>query len=427
MVADLSRRDAANGAAAPTQQAEAAAYALAEPGGGSIQDPLAGARRIVIKVGSALLVDPEAGLREAWLDGLAEDAAGLLSEGIELLLVSSGAIALGRRVLRLGPGALSLEAAQAAASVGQIELSRAYAAAFQRRGRATGQVLLTLDDTQDRQRYLNGVATLKTLLSFGATPIVNENDTVATDEIRYGDNDRMAARVASMAGADRLILLSDVDGLYTGDPRRDPSAQRIARVLELTPAIEAMAAGAGSASGTGGMVTKLAAAKVAMRAGCAMAITEGRPAAPRDPNRPIEALRRGAAATWFLASDTPQAARKRWIAGMKPMGRLIIDAGAAEALERGRSLLAAGLRAVDGDFRAGDPVQIETVQGRGLGAALSSYAAAEARRIAGLKTEEIAAALGYPARAALAHRDDMALWEPATPAQGSGAELGASG
>lgn len=367
---------------------------------------LAAARRLVVKIGSALLVDAQSGaLREGWLAGLAADVADLKARGVEVLLVSSGSIALGRRALKLAPGALALEESQAAAAVGQIRLARAYEAALGVHGLTTAQVLVTLDDSRDRRRYLNGRATLKTLLGFGVTPIVNENDTVATDEIRFGDNDRLAAQVAAMAGADTLVLLSDVDGLYSADPRTDPAARLIQVVSELTPAVEAMAGGVGSAGAKGGMRTKLMAAKAAMKAGCAMAITRG------ERDRPLTALATGAPATWFEAAASPQAARKSWIASMPPEGRLIVDAGAAAALRRGKSLLPAGVRRVEGAFERGDPVAIATEAGETLGCALSGYEAGEARAIAGRRSGEIAAALGHPGRAAMAHRDDMVIWD----------------
>ena len=370
---------------------------------------LAAARRIVVKVGSALLVDPADGrFRAEWVAGLAADLARLRARGQEVLLVSSGAIALGRQVLGLKPGALSLESAQAAAAVGQTRLVRAWEEAFAAHGLTTAQVLLTLEDTQQRRRYLNGRATLAALLSFGALPVINENDTVATDEIRYGDNDRLAARVALMAGADVLVLLSDVDGLYTADPRADAAARRLDEVTEVTPEIEAMASGPGAGTGSptarGGMRTKLMAAKTAMQGGCAMAITRG------EVLRPLSALEDGAPATWFLAAAGPAAARKQWIAGMKPVGELIVDAGAAAALRRGKSLLPAGVRAVEGTFQRGDPVAIVDAQGAVLGAALAGYGADEARLIAGLRSDRIAEVLGYPGRAAMAHRDDMVVW-----------------
>ena len=241
-------------------------------------------------------------------------------------------------------------------------------------------------------------------------PVVNENDTVATEEIRYGDNDRLAARVALMAGVDHLVLLSDVDGLYTANPRRDPAARRIETVSEITPEIEAMGDAEGGESGSGGMRTKLLAAKTAVSGGCAMAIAKGAPDGAT-PHRPILSLRRGAPCTWFLASKSPRAARKQWIAGMKPMGALVIDAGAADALRAGKSLLPAGVVSVSGRFQRGDPVTIETEDGQALGAALSAYPVDEARRICGAQSSAVADILGHPGRAAMAHRDDMALWD----------------
>jgi glutamate 5-kinase len=284
---------------------------------------LARARCLVVKVGSALLVEPTDGsLRAGWLAGLAADLADRRAAGQQVVVVSSGAIALGRHALGLGHGILRLEQAQAAAAVGQTLLVRAWEEALQPHGLKTAQVLLTLDDTQNRRRYLNGRSTLETLLGLGVIPVVNENDTVATDEIRYGDNDRLAARVALMAGADVLVLLSDVDGLYTANPREDAAARHLAEVSEITPEVEAMAGGAGSAAAKGGMKTKLLAAKTAMQGGCAMAVMRG------DVDRPLGALASGALATWFLPQATAAAARKQWIAGMKPVGALIVDEGA---------------------------------------------------------------------------------------------------
>ncbi len=385
--------------------------------------PLLTARRLAVKIGSALLVDAETGtLRRDWLDGVAADLAEARARGTETLVVSSGSIALGRRALGLPSGPLPLEQAQAAAAVGQIRLAQAYQEALAPHGLSAGQVLLTLEDTRDRRRYLNGRATLKTLLGLGVIPIVNENDTVATDEIRFGDNDRLAARVSLMAGADALVLLSDVDGLYTANPRTDASARRLARVEAITPEIEAMAEGAGSDVGAGGMRTKLLAAKTATRGGCAMAIARG------DGFRPLKALAEGAPCTWFAAEGTPLTARKQWIAGMKPAGRLVVDAGAARALREGRSLLPAGLVGVDGAFERGDPVAVAGPDGTALGAALTAYSSEEARAIAGRRSGEIAAILGYPGRAALAHRDDMVIWDdqahgarPVPPPPGAGA------
>lgn len=366
---------------------------------------LASARRLVVKIGSALLVDPEDGhFRTEWVAGLAEDLAALRARGQEVLVVSSGSIALGRQVLGLPPGPLAIETAQAAAAIGQTRLIRAWEEALAAHGLMTAQVLLTLADTQQRRRYLNGRATLAALLAHGAIPVINENDTVATDEIRYGDNDRLAARVALMADADVLVLLSDVDGLYTANPKADPGATHLAEVAAITPEIEAMASGAGSALARGGMQTKLLAAKTAMQGGCAMAVTLG------DVMRPLSHLENGGRATWFLPSASPAAARKQWIAGMKPMGRIDIDAGAAAALRRGKSLLPAGVRHVGGDFERGDPVTIIDESGQAVGAALVGYCADDARAIAGIRSDRIEAVLGHPGRAAMAHRDDMVIW-----------------
>jgi glutamate 5-kinase len=365
---------------------------------------IAAGRRIVVKIGSALLVEAATGrLRVEWLAGLAADVAALRARGKGVMLVSSGSIALGRRVLGLGDGALALEEAQAAAAVGQIRLAQAYETALGPHGITTAQVLLTLEDSENRRRYLNSRRTFETLLGMGVVPIVNENDTVATDEIRYGDNDRLAAQVAAMAGADVLLLLSDVDGLYTADPRRDPAARRLDLVEAVTPEIEAMAGGVGSTLSSGGMRTKLLAAKTATRAGCAMAILRG------DVERPIAALEAGAATTWFAAHGDPAGARKRWISGMRPRGRILVDAGAAAALRRGSSLLPAGVRGIEGSFSRGDPVDIVAPGGEVVARALAGYDAAEARVIMGHRSSEIPALLGHPGRAALVHRDDMVI------------------
>ena len=364
---------------------------------------LKGAKRAVIKIGSALLVDRDTGaLREAWLTGLAADVAALKAGGTDVILVSSGAIALGRGVLSLGNGPLSLEEAQAAAAVGQIRLARAYEEALAPHGMISAQILLTLDDSADRRRYLNTRATFAALLARGAVPIVNENDTIATDEIRYGDNDRLAANVAVMAGADLCVLLSDIDGLYTAPPGTE-GAVHLPRVEDITPEIEAMAGDAGSGLSKGGMKTKIMAARTATAAGCAMVITQGAV------NRPLSALKEGAASTWFNATLTPQQARKAWIGAMKPKGTLRLDAGAVAAMGRGKSLLPAGVTAVDGAFGRGDPVALEGPGGAALGIGLSRYTFDEARAIAGHQSGDIEALLGYPGRAALVHRDDMAV------------------
>lgn len=364
---------------------------------------IAEARRLVVKIGSALLVDRQSGaLREEWLHGLAEDVAAARARGTDVVLVSSGSIALGRASLGLPAGDLPLEQSQAAAAVGQIELARAYRLALAPHGIKAAQVLVTLEDSEDRRRYLNSRATLETLVNLAVVPIVNENDTIATDEIRFGDNDRLAAQIAVTIGADQLVLLSDVDGFYTANPTLDPTARRYDVIDRITPEIEAMAGDAGSGLSKGGMKTKLMAAQTATRAGCAMAITEG------SVTRPLQALDDGAPSTWFTTDGDPQLARKRWIASMKPHGAVIVDAGAARALRSGKSLLPAGVTTVDGSFGRGEPVEILGPEGK-LGQGLCRYTSAEARAVAGHRSDEIATLLGYPARAALIHRDDMAL------------------
>jgi len=380
----------------------------------SSKELMARANRLVVKVGSALLVEPGTGaLHTDWLAGLASDLAQHRAAGQQVILVSSGAIALGRNALGLDQDILRLEQAQAAAAVGQTKLARAWEEALQPHGLQTAQVLMTLDDTQNRRRYLNGRSTLETLLGLGVIPVVNENDTVATDEIRYGDNDRLAARVALMAGADVLVLLSDVDGLYTANPRENAKANHLPEVTEITPEIEAMAGGTGSSGAKGGMKTKILAAKTAMQGGCAMAVMKG------DTDRPLSALAAGVRATWFRPQASPAAARKQWIAGMKSVGALVVDQGAVAALRQGKSLLPAGVRRVDGRFERGDPVTImtETVNQTGgqtvsetIGTALAGYSSGEARAIAGQKSDRIPGILGYPGRAALVHRDDMVIW-----------------
>lgn len=364
---------------------------------------LASARRIVVKIGSALLVDARTGaLNREWLVSLAKDVAQLKSRGKDVLLVSSGSIALGRGVLGFDRGELPLEQSQAAASVGQIQLAQAYSDVLAQEGVTAGQVLLTLDDSQNRRRYLNSRATLETLLSLGVVPIVNENDTVATDEIRFGDNDRMAAQVSVTVGADALVLLSDVDGLYTDNPNVNTSAQHLAYVDKITPEIEAMAGDPVSGLSKGGMKTKIMAAKTATQAGCAMAITLGAVA------HPLTALETGARATWFAPTTDPQAARKAWIAAMKPQGELYLDHGAVAALSEGKSLLPAGVTAISGTFERGDPVSILDPNGHEVARGLVRYTHDEAQKILGKQSQDIARILGYERRAALVHRDDMA-------------------
>ncbi len=365
---------------------------------------LSAAKRLVIKIGSALLVHRDTGeLKAEWLKALAEDVARLRHRGTDVILVSSGSIALGRGVLNLPEKELSLEQSQAAAAVGQIKLAGAYERALQEYGLKAAQVLVTLEDSTDRRRYLNSRATLEHLLKLGVIPIVNENDTVATDEIRYGDNDRMAAHVAVTAGADQLILLSDVDGFYSANPLDDPSAKRFTKIEKITPEIEAMAGDAGSGLSKGGMKTKLMAAKTATAAGCDMVITEG------SIRHPIAALEAGANATWFVAQGDPQQKRKAWIAAMKPKGKVVIDPGAMRALKGGSSLLVAGVANVEGRFLRGDAVEIVDETGQKLGQGLTRYDAGDAASIKGLRSDEVEDVLGYPPRGPLIHRDDMAF------------------
>jgi glutamate 5-kinase len=361
------------------------------------------AKRLVVKIGSALLVDRKTGLKQGWLSALALDVAEAKLRGTAVVLVSSGSIALGRKVLGLGDGVLTLEQSQAAAAVGQIRLARAYEEVLAPHGITTAQVLVTLEDTEDRRRYLNSRATMETLLGFGVVPIVNENDTVATDEIRFGDNDRLAAQIAVTAGADQLVLLSDVDGFYNSNPKTDASAIRFEIIEHITPEIEAMGGDPVSGLSKGGMKTKLLAAKTAMAGGCAMAIMEG------STLRPLKALAEGAARTWFVPAADPQLARKRWINAMKPRGELVLDAGAVAALKAGKSLLPAGVTKVTGSFGRGEPVAILAPDGVVLGKGLCRYTSAEAKTIAGHRSGEIEALLGYQGRAALVHRDDMVV------------------
>jgi glutamate 5-kinase len=367
--------------------------------------PLATARRIVVKVGSALLVDDKTGrLNRAWLQTLIEDLMRLRRRGAQVILVSSGAIALGRRHLQLPAGTLRLEESQAAAAVGQIRLAHAYKELLEEAGVTVAQVLLTLEDSEQRTRYLNARATLDALLSLNAIPVINENDTVATAEIRYGDNDRLAARVAQMASADCLVLLSDVDGLYSADPNRDPSAVFIDRVVQITPQIEAMAGRSASDVGSGGMATKIAAARIAVHAGCHMCIASGH---ERHPIRRIES---GARSTWFMPHSTPVAARKQWIAGtLRPAGAVRIDAGALQALHSGKSLLPAGVTGTLGRFEAGDTISVVAADGVEIARGIASYSEAEATRILGRKSGEIEGVLGYRGRDELIHRDDLVI------------------
>ena len=361
-------------------------------------------KRIVVKIGSALLVDRAEGLKRQWLESLCADVAALAKGGTEVLLVSSGAIALGRTVLKLPKGPLKLEESQASAAVGQIALARAYDEALGALGLTTSQILLTLGDTEERRRYLNARATIETLLRLKAVPVINENDTVATSEIRYGDNDRLAARVATMMGADLLILLSDIDGLYTAPPHLDPKAEFLPVIDKITPAIESMAGAAASEISKGGMKTKLDAGKIATAAGTAMIITSGARL------NPLSAIDRGERASLFKPSLNPVSAWKTWIAGnLEPAGRLQIDAGALTALLSGKSLLAAGVRAVEGTFERGDTVAVLGPDGREAARGLVAYDSSDAVKITGKKSSDIPAILGYEARAAMIHRDDMVV------------------
>jgi glutamate 5-kinase len=363
------------------------------------------ARRIVVKIGSALLVDRTTGkLRQNWLDSLADDVARLAGQGKELILVSSGSIALGRQLIALPKGPLALEQSQAAAAVGQIGLAHAYQELFRARNLTAAQILLTLSDTEERRRYLNARQTMETLLHYRAIPVVNENDTVATTEIRYGDNDRLSARVASMMSADVLVLLSDIDGLYTAPPGTDPNAKRLDEVRAITPQIEAMAGDVGSELSRGGMKTKVEAGRIALAAGAHMVIASGKVL------RPLAQLEEGAPCTWFIAQSDPVSARKRWISGqLEPKGTVYVDAGAEKALAQGRSLLPAGVTRIDGRFDRGDAVLIRASDGRELGRGLIAYEASEAIQIVGKRSTDIAAILGVEGRAELIHRDDMAL------------------
>jgi len=375
--------------------------------------PLTQARRVVVKVGSALLVDDRSGrLNRAWLKTLVEDLLRLHRRGQQVILVSSGAIALGRRHLQLPAGPLRLEESQAAAAVGQIRLAHGYKELLEGAGVTVAQVLLTLEDSEQRTRYLNARATLESLLSMKAIPVINENDTVATAEIRYGDNDRLAARVAQMASADCLVLLSDVDGLYSADPNRDPNARFIEKVLRITPEIEAMAGRASSNVGSGGMATKIMAARIAVNAGCHMCIALG---SPRHPLRQIE---HGARCSWFVPASTPVASRKQWIAGtLRPAGAIRIDAGALRALRSGKSLLPAGVIGTVGRFDSGDTVSVLSPDGLEIARGITGYSDADAARIMGRKSAEIESVLGFRGREELIHRDDLVIlqhdYEPA--------------
>ena len=367
---------------------------------------LASSRRLVVKIGSSILVDEAKGqIRRDWLEALTGDVARLHEDGREIVLVSSGAIRLGRTYLRLPPGPLKLEESQASAATGQIQLAHAYQESLARHGITVAQVLLTLDDSEERRRYLNARQTMGTLLGLGAVPVINENDTVATDEIRFGDNDRLGARVAEMISADTLVLLSDIDGLYTGDPRTDASATHIPEIRDITADIEAMAGVAPSVMSNGGMVTKLMAGRIAMAAGCRMAIADGRAVGALG-----DLIDGTARCSWFLPEASPLSARKKWIKGsLKSSGSLVVDDGAVRALSSGKSLLPAGVTAIDGEFKRGDVVDVKDKVGKLLARGLVAYAADDARRIAGRRSAEIERLLGFRGRDEIVHRDDLVV------------------
>ena len=369
------------------------------------QKRIAEAKRIVVKIGSILLVDEKSGhLHRDWLDALGRDIAAWRSRGQEVILVSSGAIALGRRYLGLKQGELRLEEKQAAAAAGMVRLSHAYQETLGQHHLNAAQILLTLDDSESRRRYLNARSTINTLLEVGAVPLINENDTVATDEIRFGDNDRLAARVAAMVSADLLILLSNIDGLYTADPTEDKSAVLVSEITEITSEIEAMASQVVGSDASGGMPTKLAAAKQCLSSGCHMVICEGRTTSP------LTALEQGTNCSWFMSQGNPRTARKSWIAGtLQPVGAIIIDDGAIEALRKGKSLLPAGVKEIHGHFERGDAVAIKSKNGEEFARGLIAYSSSDAQLIIGHKTDEIEAVLGYRGRGEMIHRDDLVI------------------
>jgi len=375
----------------------------------ALNSPLASARRIVIKIGSSLLVDQTSGaIKSGWLKALVSDIARLKARGQEVVIVSSGAIALGRGALKFKPGILKLEESQAAAAIGQVHLAHAYREALGCENIVAAQILVTLSDTEERRRYLNARNTIATLLDFDAVPVINENDTIATSEIRVGDNDRLAARVASMISADCLILLSNVAGLFTRTPQDGAGLEIVARITQITPEIEAMVSGEISPMGKGGMGTKIAAARIAMAAGTFMAIADGRG------ENPLRKIEKDNGCTWFEPSATPVAARKKWIAGtLEPRGQMVIDAGAAKALSTGKSLLPAGIVAVKGSFSRGDAVSVHCAAGVELARGLSAYGDGDARLIRGHKSRDIEAILGYRGRTEMIHRDDLVLMKGA--------------
>jgi glutamate 5-kinase len=372
-------------------------------------DALAPYRRLTIKIGSALLVDAKSGkLRAGWLRSLADDIAALKAEGRDIVIVSSGAISLGRRLLKLDAVSLPLEQSQAAASAGQIALSQAWAEALSAHGIITGQILITPNITEERRYYLNARTTISTLLSLGAVPIINENDSVATAEIRYGDNDRLSARVATMIEADLLVLLSDVDGLYTAPPGKDPNAEHLPHVAAITPAIEAMAGGAASHLSRGGMTTKIEAGKIATLAGTSMIIARG-----TEPH-PLQALRAGGRHTLFAGQTSPAAARKRWIMGtLEVAGALHVDAGAARALMTGKSLLPIGVTRISGAFSKGDAVSVLDAEGTEIARGLVGLDSTEAMLVKGKKSQSVIELLGVGHRGEIIHRDNLVLLQGA--------------
>lgn len=368
-------------------------------------DALAPYRRLTVKIGSATIVDSASGrVRTQWLAALAEDLAGLKSRGVSLVVVSSGAIALGRGILGLTGANLTLEQQQAAASAGQIALSQAWAESLGKHGIVTGQILITPNITEERRYFLNARTTITTLLSLGAIPIINENDSVATAEIRYGDNDRLSARVATMIEADCLVLLSDIDGLYTAPPHKDPAARHLPYVAQITPEIEAMAGGAASHLSRGGMTTKIEAGKIATLAGTAMIIAKGTGL------HPLAALQKDGAHTLFAAAESRAQARKRWIMGtLEPAGQIYVDAGAVRALLDGKSLLPIGVTRVKGEFVRGDAVSILDPDGREIARGLVALDRADADQVKGKNSKATAEALGLGARAELVHRDNLVV------------------
>jgi len=373
---------------------------------GQDRTSLTSAKRVVVKIGSALLVEESRGsVHRKWLESLAADVAAARKAGQEIVLVSSGAIAVGRHQLGFPKTAkLTLSEKQAAAAAGMVRLVHAYQEVLGHYGITVGQILVTLDDSEDRRRYINARNTVSTLLAAGAVPLINENDTVATDEIRFGDNDRLAARVAAMVSADTLVLLSDIGGLYTGDPTKSDEAKFIPVIEEITPEIEAMAGGSGTEYGSGGMITKIAAARIAMNAGCRMVIAAG------EKLNPLAHIADGGRCSWFIPSSTPAGARKQWISGaLKPVGTVIVDDGAIKALKDGKSLLPAGVKAVEGHFERGAPVIVANGLGKEIGRGLIAYPSEEARKIVGRKSGEIEGLLGYLGRKELIHRDDLVL------------------